>query len=59
MKYLFVIAFALIAIAVGPLLSIWAVNTLFPALNIPYNLETWAAAVILAGVFKTNITKKD
>lgn len=43
----------------GPLVSIWALNTLFPVLAIPYTIETWLAAMVLAGVFKTNITKKD
>jgi hypothetical protein len=43
----------------GPLISIWALNTLFPVLAIPYTLETWFAAMALAGVFKTSITKKD
>ena len=39
-------------IAVGPLLSIWALNTLFPVLAIPYTLETWAAMALVCGVFQ-------
>ena len=39
-------------IAVGPLLSIWALNTLFPVLAIPYTLETWAAMALVGGVFQ-------
>jgi hypothetical protein len=47
-------------IAVGPLLSIWALNTLFPALAIPYTLETWAAMALVGGVFQgLRIGKKD
>lgn len=42
------IALIVVAIVLGPLLSIWAINTLFPATNIPYTLETWAAALLLA-----------
>lgn len=42
-------------IAIGPLLTIWSLNTLFPALAIPYSLETWAAVVVLGGVFKSNV----
>jgi hypothetical protein len=40
-------------IAIGPLLTIWALNVLFPSLAIPYSLETWAAVMILGGVFKS------
>jgi hypothetical protein len=59
MKYFIIGLLVMAAIALGPLLTIWAINTLFPVANIPYSLETWSAAVILAGVFKTQITKKD
>ena len=34
----------------GPVLIIWSLNTLFPALAIPYTMDTWAAAVILGGL---------
>jgi uncharacterized membrane protein YedE/YeeE len=42
----------------GPVLTIWSLNTLFPVLNIPYSMETWLAVVILgSGIFgvKSNI----
>jgi hypothetical protein len=42
----------------GPLALIWAVNTLFPTLAIPYTLETWLAAFIIPAAFKANITTK-
>jgi hypothetical protein len=46
-------------IAVGPLLSIWALNTLFPVLAIPYTLETWAAMAMIGGVFRgVGVSKK-
>ena len=45
-------------IVLGPLFTIWALNTLFPVLSIPYTFETWAATIILGGFFKTTITKK-
>lgn len=41
--YVFVFALAIIF---GPLALIWALNTLFPALLIPYTFETWLAAVV-------------
>ena len=50
MKYLFLIAFVIFLIVIGPFLTIWALNTLFPVLDIPFTLDTWAA-VILLGVF--------
>ena len=49
---LFWLALLVTVIAVGPLLSIWALNTLFPVLAIPYTLETWAAMALVGGVFQ-------
>jgi len=57
-KILLVILLVIVLVVIGPLLTIWALNTLFPVLSIPYTLETWSAAVILAGLFKTSITNK-
>ena len=46
-------------IVAGPLLSIWALNTLFPVLAIPYTLETWAAMALVGGLFQgLRISKK-
>jgi hypothetical protein len=42
---LFLIAFVLL----GPFITIWALNTLFPALAIPFTLETYLAAMVLGG----------
>jgi hypothetical protein len=56
-KLVLVVAGILLALAAGPILIIWSMNTLFPVLAIPYTLETWAAAVLLGGVFSTKITK--
>ena len=56
-KLVLVVIGILLALAAGPLLIIWSMNTLFPVLSIPYTLETWAAAVLLGGVFSTKITK--
>jgi hypothetical protein len=50
MKYLLLIAFVIFLIIIGPFLTIWALNTLFPVLDIHYTLETWSA-VILLGLF--------
>ena len=42
-----VVALVIFFIIFGPLLTIWALNTLFPALAIPYSIETWSAVVLL------------
>ncbi len=39
----------------APIALIWALNTLFPVLAIPYTLETWLAAFIIPAAFKANI----
>lgn len=45
------IVFVLAMIILGPLLTIWSLNTLF-ALHIEYNLSTWFAALALGAVVK-------
>lgn len=40
---------AILIIVFFPFLSIWALNTLFPVLAIPYNVETWAAIIVIGG----------
>jgi hypothetical protein len=48
----------ILAIIFGPFAMIWSVNTLFPVAAIPYTFDTWVAAIVLAGVFKANVTVK-
>ena len=52
-KLIFWIVVICALVVVGPLLTLWALNTLFPALAIPYDIYTWFAVIILAGVFKS------
>ena len=52
------LALVIALIALGPILTIWSLNMLFPALAIPYTMETWAAVVLLGGVFKTTVSVK-
>ena len=60
MKYILALILIVILVAIGPLLTIWAVNTLFPIVNIPYALDTWFAVVLLGLFFRANVTvKKD
>lgn len=53
-----ILALIVVIVVCGPLAMIWSLNTLFPVLNIPYTLETWAAAFIIPSLFKVTITKK-
>lgn len=55
MQNLILILVILFFVFIGPFLAIWSLNTLFPALAIPYTIETWAAALILSGVFKAKV----
>ena len=48
-KLIFGITLIVIVIALGPILGIWALNTLFPVLHIPLTWETWAAFLLLFG----------
>ena len=49
-----VILLVLLVIA-GPLITIWALNTLFPALAIPYTFWTWLAALCLGAAIKSRV----
>ena len=41
------VVFLLTLVALGPLLTIWSLNTLF-ATGIEYNIKNWAAMVVLS-----------
>jgi hypothetical protein len=62
MRNMFLIAgFALLIIVlvvIGPLATIWALNTLFPILAIPYNIYTWAAVLVMSAFFQTKVSVK-
>ena len=58
-KLILIVALVIFIVIIGPIATIWALNTLFPALAIPFTFDTWVAAVILGGVFKTSISRKD
>jgi hypothetical protein len=56
-----VILFAILSIIFMPLVLLWALNTLFPAPDIPYTLSTWSASlfivVLLTFKFQWNLVK--
>ena len=57
-KIVLAVAFILFLVVIGPFLTIWAVNTLFPALAIGYTFDTWLAVVLLGGFFRANVNLK-
>ena len=57
-EYLWLVLIVIVIIA-GPLLSIWSLNTLFPVLAIPYTIETWAAVMLVGGMFRGSFSRKD
>jgi hypothetical protein len=58
-KLILIVALVIFIVIIGPIATIWALNTLFPALAIPFTVDTWLATVIVGGVFKTSISRKD
>jgi hypothetical protein len=55
-----VIGLVIFLVALGPLLLLWSLNTLFPELAIPYTIWTWSAALILGAIISPSVkvTKK-
>lgn len=49
-KIVILLIVALFLVVIGPIASIWALNTLFPSLAIPVTLDTWMAAFLLTAV---------
>lgn len=45
-------------IIVGPIITIWALNTLFPSLAIPYEFTTWLAVIVLGSALRANVNVK-
>ena len=57
-KLFLAILFIVLLVVIGPVATIWSLNTLFPALAIPYSFETWLAVAVVGGVFKSSVTVK-
>lgn len=56
-KILLWLLFIVFLLVAGPLLTIWALNTLFPALAIPTTFDTWVAVVILGAFIRGETVK--
>ena len=50
------VGMVVVLIALGPLLILWSLNTLFPSLAIEYTFWTWLAALFLASALKAKVT---
>ena len=57
MKYFFIVLVVIALIVLGPIATIWSLNTLFPVLEIGYSIDTWAAVVILGSLFSVRKSK--
>lgn len=49
-KAILLLVLVLVLVAFSPLALIWALNTLFPVLSIPYTLEMWAASSVVISI---------
>jgi hypothetical protein len=58
MRSVFVVVVVFGLIILGPLAVLWALNTIFPSLAIPYNLDTWCAVIVLKGFALSTISYK-
>lgn len=56
MKVFLIVLLIAALLLIGPFITIWALNTLFPLLAIPYTLETWLAVIAVGGLFKTSVS---
>lgn len=58
-KLLGIIALIILIVVFGPLATLWAFNTLFPAVNIPYTFWTWLATLVLGFFFRGSAKVSD
>ena len=55
---IFILVLAVLIFIGAPLALIWALNTLFPALAIPYDFTTWLAVIVLGSALRANVNVK-
>ena len=56
-----IVGFAVLIIALvvlGPWATIWALNTLFPVLAIPFTWQTWLSVLVMSAFFQTKVSVK-
>ena len=47
-----IVILVVLLLIIGPILTIWALNTLFPALAIPTTVQTWLAVIFLGAAIR-------
>ena len=57
-KILAVLALIILVVVFAPFATIWSLNTLFPALAIPFTFDTWLAVILLGAAIRSNVTLK-
>ena len=55
MKFTIGALLILLLLIAGPLVTIWSLNTLFPALAIPYAWDTWLASAALTSAIAARV----
>jgi hypothetical protein len=58
MRWAVLFLLLILAAIFGPFITIWALNTLFPVLVIPYTIETYFAVIAIGIFLNTNISSK-
>lgn len=51
-----ILVLVIILVVFGPFFTIWALNTLFPVLAIPFTFETWCATILLGMFLRGNVS---
>lgn len=57
-KILAVLVLIILVVVFAPFATIWSLNTLFPALAIPFTFDTWLAVILLGAAIRSNVTLK-
>lgn len=54
------IGLVVLAVTIGPLLTLWAFNQLFPGIlgQDPYTFYNWFAVIVLGAFFRANVSIK-
>jgi len=55
MNWFIILILVVLAVLLGPFVTIWSLNTLFPVLDIPYSLDTWCAIILLGLFLRANV----
>lgn len=57
-KIIVAILLVIAILIIGPFLTVWALNTLFPVLAIGYTWQTWCAVILLGAFFRAQVSVK-